>query len=64
MYISNLDYIELPFEDCHYCDSNVVQGGIGINLATFAFAQGENTAITLSVARTAAVALSFGSFGL
>ena len=64
MYISDLDYVDLPFEHCHYWDSNLIQGGISFNIASGAFAQGENTAITLSVVKTAAVALSFGSFGV
>lgn len=60
MYISDLDYLESPFENRHYSDLTLVQGGIDFSALAQSLAVGEKTAITFAVTRTAAVSLGFG----
>ncbi len=64
MYISDLDYLELPLKQSHYSHADLVQGGIDFTAFAFAFTEAETTAITFAVTKTAAVSLGFNSFGL
>ncbi|MGH2414659.1 MAG: hypothetical protein ACRDEA_13435 [Microcystaceae cyanobacterium] len=62
MIISDLEHLEIISPDASFCKISKVSGGI--NLITFAqvFAQGSDTALTLTISRVAVVSLSFRGF--
>jgi len=56
MYISDLDYLEVPLKPKH---SSEVKGGISIEALSIGVAEGSETALTFTTTRTAAVSFSF-----
>jgi hypothetical protein len=61
MYIPDLDYLETSSENTSNNFILSVQGGIRIELESVGYAQGSETALTITTAQTAAISFGFGS---